>query len=522
MLLPCRAMRVPPALSRTHARRRVTFGARKAFSAGDGLLAELRANMKSAGQTQRPTAPPPAVCSLPPQAAQQQRSEEITAPVDFDPSLGYRPNMLSWCYHRNLRDLLCLADAPHPKQVHEDIRVHHGHTAWSKEDALLLLAHCHMLLRVLKDSASPDPQPAGVDQLPTAAPVPTKEAAAQSLHWAYEHSKQLWVALQRGGASAGHLAATAMLRCTATTGDIETAVSVFEGAAAPDRRARYQDTRLANGLVWTYAEAGQMAECVKIWDLMLRYKATPDVDTYEAMLHCAFRRFEIPTVLQTFREMQRRKVKPRAATYEMAVSGCLDTRFFSHAWMFYYKYKDAGYMPSVPLQMRMGELYSESIQSNAQAGSKIAHPVVPSPHLSYKMIIDFCRVRSIRDVVMPDHVAAPQPHYFAAVDGMDTNTGVDVFLMAPRTVGFRDDPKTYKAFTTHAGHRMHWKGRGIAHFLPPGAERWERSRTRRRRSDTGGGTRTFAATKAPPKLQHDFTGMKGSGPWASQSLGAGF
>eukprot|EP01062_Namystynia_karyoxenos_P076892 TRINITY_DN7626_c0_g1_i1.p1 TRINITY_DN7626_c0_g1~~TRINITY_DN7626_c0_g1_i1.p1 ORF type:complete len:609 (+),score=183.85 TRINITY_DN7626_c0_g1_i1:65-1828(+) len=452
----------------------------------------------------------------------------LPAASAFDPALGYRPNLLTFNHHRNLRGLLALADAPHPFQVYLDIAAHHGHQRWSEEDAMVFLAHCHIVLRVLRDAASPPPKSLNlVANWQGQAPAEEEEAtgdpeAAKALHWVYEDTKRLWGALLRGGSCLGHLAATAMLRCTSVLGDADAAVCIFDGAATTDRRKRYQDVRLVNGLIWTHAEAGDMAACTSLWDLMLRYKARPDVDTYEACLHCAFRRYELPTVLQVWREMKRRRVSPRATTYEITVSGCLDTRFTNHAWMFYYKYKDAGFCPTPALQMRMGELYSDSVKHNSTRLSKVPFPVDPSPHLNYKMMIDFCRVRSIRDVVLPDHVPAPQPHYIAAVPGAETNIDTEVFAIEPRHYPMPNG-RGFKVFSTHGGHPWHHAGKGRQEFLPPGAFEWQRKRKkgtppRVKRS----GYAKDAGLRAAGKVIHDFSGHKGRGPWCAQGFSGGF
>eukprot|EP00756_Hemistasia_phaeocysticola_P014656 Hpha_TRINITY_DN15349_c2_g4::TRINITY_DN15349_c2_g4_i1::g.90293::m.90293 len=441
--------------------------------------------------------------------------------VEFDPELGYLPNLHSFPHHRQLYDLLRLRDAPFPPRVHEDILNAHGKQDWSAKEAVALLEHCHVVLRGLRDLSEPPPQPIRLTKLPNEPPPLGDPDAARMLHDLYESVKEMWGALwdqgsgrgvaARGGCP-GWLPGSLMLRCTSVTGDTETAKAVFN-AAISDRSHRYKNTPFVNGMIWTHAEAGDMAACTQLWDAMLRHKKRPDIDTYEALLHCAFRRFEMPTVIQVWKEIKKQHIKPRATTFEMVVNGCVDCRFFNHAWRYYYEYKDEGFMPSPMLQMRMGEIYTQSIKENARQGSKIIFPVDKSPHLNYKMLIDFCRIRSIKDVVMPEHVAGHQSHYIAAVEGENTSIGTEVINMMPKS-SRTGGGTSHKKFTTHGDHPWLQRGKGATNFIPPGARDIMRASGPPRKYKKPGFDHS-AGTKKPNRVIHDFTGRTGRGPWVS-------
>ncbi|KAJ9446923.1 Pentatricopeptide repeat-containing protein [Diplonema papillatum] len=466
--------------------------------------------------------------------APQHTRAVATRGVGFDESESYHVNLGRWHDYRNYRLLLGLADCPHPLQVYNDVNLMHGAQVLTFEDTAVLLAHSHVVLRMLESVEPPKLLDAGTGDLDgkrivvdEAESVPgtlvlkaddsAGAADGRSLHWAYHDVAELWREMKESQpASIGRRAVSAMLRCCAVTGDIERAVEVFETVA--DRSQRFKDVALVNSLIWVFAERGDLNACMRLLKHLSLAKVRPDVDTFEAILHGAFKNSEIHTVLKTWQRMDDLDIEPRPATWEIAVLGCLDIGFRHHAFLFWDRYRAAGHTPSSLCQMRITSLYSEAIAENYTPGRKIQNAVTRSPHLSYKMIYDFCRVRSMRDVTLPEHVPAAQPHYYAAVDGAGNGMEVQYKEFMPRRRNGN------KVFTTHGADqtfsRLH---RGNLTFLPPGAKMPQRKEIKGRRATLGmARTGTYQELCGSHIMQgrvvHDYLGNKGRGPWCDEAF----
>eukprot|EP01060_Flectonema_neradi_P015643 TRINITY_DN22286_c0_g1_i1.p1 TRINITY_DN22286_c0_g1~~TRINITY_DN22286_c0_g1_i1.p1 ORF type:complete len:554 (+),score=68.56 TRINITY_DN22286_c0_g1_i1:56-1717(+) len=442
---------------------------------------------------------------------------------------GYASALQNYNFHRRISLLLDEDDCPHPHQVYKDVISTYEDCTLTACDYTVLMAHCHVLLRCMESLEVPTESGLQVESSKPGelSLAYTEESQKQrsAYNKCYADTLDLWWALKERSARKHEQipmkAYSSAIRCCATLEDANTAQEIFE--SHPDRLARYRNISLMSSLMWVFAEKGQMSKCVKLYDEIKEARLMLTTDTYEALLHCAFKINEINTVLRIWRFIEKdRNVEPSPSTWEMTVIGCLDTGFRHHAFLFYDKYKDSGCFPSEYVQKRMTEQYSLSVTENLQPGSKIANAVSRGAHLSYKMIIDFARVKSLRDVTLPDHVPAMHSHYYAPIDGAGRGMDVDYHHMLPET-----RRGSIPIYTTHAD--PHYIRSGATVFAPPGHRKVLRKETvgraarrLRRASDFASFEYQTGTLRKKGKDIHDYLGNRGKGPMTSESFTMGF
>ena len=445
------------------------------------------------------------------------------------PRSNYAAALQNYSFHKRVSLLLDEDDCPHPYQVYKDITNTYDDCIFTTGDYTVLMAHCHVLLRCMESlEMSSDSGLAVGKSEPGQISISYTEESKQSrvaYNKCYSDMVDLWWELKDRSISKGEAipmkAYSAAIRCCATLEDDMTAQKIFE--SHPDRLARCRNVSLITSLIWVFAEKGEMAKCVKLYDELFDGRLKRSTDTYEALLHCAFKTHEINTVLRIWRLLEKdRNTEPKASTWEMTIIGCLDTGFRHHAFLFYDKYKDIGCFPSEYVQKRMTEQYSKSISENLQPGSKLSNAVGRGAHLSYKMIIDFARVKSLRDITLPDHVPAMHSHYYAPLDGAGRGMDVDYQHMKPET-----RKGSIGTYTTHAD-PWHPKS-GATVFTPPGLREplrkyigHFRARKSKRASDRASFEYHTGNFVRKGKDIHDYLGKKGRGPMTSESQTIGF
>eukprot|EP01063_Lacrimia_lanifica_P041693 TRINITY_DN9789_c0_g1_i1.p1 TRINITY_DN9789_c0_g1~~TRINITY_DN9789_c0_g1_i1.p1 ORF type:complete len:559 (+),score=168.27 TRINITY_DN9789_c0_g1_i1:67-1743(+) len=445
---------------------------------------------------------------------------------------SYADALRHFVLHRSFRRLLLTDDAPHPLKVYRDVEELLGTVPdCCRSDVSELLAHAHVLLRVLADTdRRDDEQEVSVAPSSPGELILTTKQENTALHWAYHDTLALWELLKERH-EVGRLAVSSMLRCCSVVADTERAVGVFDSYKNAGKR--FSNTLLVNSMLWVYAEKGEMATCVKLYRALKESAGRVDVDTFEAMLHCAFRINEVHTVLKTWHTFtMKMQITPRNTTWEMMALGCLDSGFENHAVLYFERYKETGAVPSSYCQMRMTERYSKAIEENYKPGSKIPNAVTRGPHLSYKMMIDFCSVRTMRDLMLPDNVPAVQPHYYAPLDGAGSGMEVTQTMLAPR----HDRNKIGARFTSHSGRTKEWmvRGTGRVEFAPPGTKhpprkdikssskfRDRRTKSGKRQYSHGDYNQLTQGFKRKGKVKENLLGNKGSGAWCEEQRWAG-
>ena len=436
--------------------------------------------------------------------------------------------------HRSVGRLLMAADAPHPLQVYEDVEAANKAMAQqnkqrvytlSAQDRSGLVAHCHVLLRILADAQGGDEAGAEVQVDAEASTtgqlvLKNKKEANPALHNCYSDTLALWKRLREddGDESADML--DAALRCCSVLADTETAMELFDGH--PNRAKAHKSPKILTAMIWVYAEKGDMAKCVMLYHKLKALWKKPSTDAFEALIHCSLVTGEVNTLLRTWQIFNDLGVKPRMATWESTILGCLDNGFKHHAVMFHAKYMKAGGEPSAYLQMRYSSYYQESVTENLQMGSKLKNAVARSPHLSYKLMLDFCRVRSMRDVTFPDHVPSVQTHYFATVDGAGKGMGIQHDAFEPR--GIRGG-QGGRAFMTHSGRsKEFFRNNHMEQFAPPGAAvPMRKGKSIRRAVPMNVAQQDFRMVTGVQKEKvykniHNYTGNSGSGAWADEGF----
>ena len=437
--------------------------------------------------------------------------------------------------HRSVALLLGAYDTPHPQRVYRDLQQFNvdaaeaGRGAYfvSKKDKSLMLAHAHVMLRILADGQTlpgqdeykideESTQQTGEFSMVSTAPVnhPLQNYFADTL--------SLWTEFT-GGENARNTTQDvstqmldAVIRCCSVLGATEEAVRIYDNHKSVQQK--HHSPRVLAALMWTFAEKGDVAKCIVLYNTMKKRIKVPSTDAFEALVHAANVANEAHTVLKTWQMLTELGVKPRQATYEMTVNGFLDSGFNHHAVLFYEQYQKAGGEPSAYLAKRMEMNYKAGIDANMAYGSKIANAVTRSPHLSYKMLIDFCRVKTTRDLMLPDHVPSLHTHFFAPVDGAGMGMGVSQKKILPLSAGM--GANNNKVFTAKGKlFEFARKGHSNTAFSPPGNKTPYRTRkTLKAKRPTDGRTYDLLAGKHKnlEPLRHDWMGNRGHGMWCDE------